>query len=489
MSFTSWGYFLYLFVLLILYYVIPHRYRWCVLLASSLLFCLRFNLASVMWLIATIVITYAAAIWIGWLIQREKRNAGKVVLIISLIACFGMLFLCKYLNFTVEAVSAFLDKMGIVWTPTMLNILLPIGISFYIFQETGYLIDVYRGEMQAIRHIGKYALGVSFFPKLMQGPIEPIRYFSPQIDEPKEFDFCMIRKGALTILFGLFEKVVIANRLAIAVDAVYENLGDMSGLTVLVGSVFYTMQLYADFLGYTNIALGTAQMFGFTLVPNFRRPYLSQSIAEFWRRWHISLSDWFKNYLYIPLGGNRVSSFRWAFHILIVFMVSGLWHGANWTFITWGLLHGFYQVIGRFTQAPRTWIRKKLRIEGTWISRILSIGCTFMLVNIAWIFFRAPSISDAYTALYKIGTLFRGEWSCNVPILGSPIQEFYLSIGMIVLLFAIDILQEYIVDMNMWIEAQRLPIRWVIYLTLLLGVILFGVYGTLSATSFIYVGF
>lgn len=478
MSFVSYSYFVFLAICLLAYYIMSHRFRWCILLGASVVFCMMLNVYSTIWILTTTVITYFAA-----LIIEKSNNKGKkesrLWLLLSLILCFGALCVVKYS----PVISTMLqcDESE----RTIISIAMPVGISFYIFQVTGYLIDVYWRKVKAVRHIGHYAVAVTFFGKLTQGPITSVDKLVQQLNMPVRVDDIMMRRGAVTILLGLFKKVVVADRLAIVANAVFAQPTEVNGLSSLIGILFYSFQLYTDFVGYTDIAVGSAMLFGLELPSNFKQPYLAQSIGEFWRRWHITLSTWFKTYIYIPLGGSRVTVSRWAFNTLVVFFVSGLWHGTGFTFVLWGILHGVYQIVGRYTLKWRVSIKEKVVGKAPLVNKITATVCTFVLVSIAWTFFRATTISDA---LQLFGNILSRSWTLELGQLGIKWYELCFSIMLIGVIFIMDIISEQnsMIDI---IERQILPIRWIIYLGFLFALILFGMYGSLAADSFIYVSF
>lgn len=486
MTFVTYSYYLFLAGFLLLYYILPHKLRWCVLLAASIAFCASLNTYSTIWMIATAVISYFAALSMDTLLRRQHPKSAKAVLIISLLISFGALFLMKYLSMFLSLSETIVNKLWReTWESPALSLAMPVGISFYLFQVTGYLIDVYRKKTQPIQHFGHYILSVTFFAKLTQGPIAPVEQLAPQFSVPISLDPLAMRKGALRILIGLFKKAVIADRLAVVADYVFAHPSTSNALTIVIGTVFYAFQLYTDFAGYTDMAIGSAQLFGIVLPENFRQPYLARSIADLWRRWHMTLSTWLRTYVYFPLGGNRVKQWRWAINVLVVFLVSGMWHGSGLPFIIWGLLHGIYQIIGKYTAKPRATFKEKLMGKDTWLSTLTSVACTFILVCIAWVFFRAPSIGTAFTML---SNLFSHDWAFSLAQLGIKDNEWYLSFCMILFTIVLDIIYE-LCSIPDWVEKRTLFIRWPIYLSLLFAIILFGMYGSLSAQSFIYVSF
>ena len=287
------------------------------------------------------------------------------------------------------------------------DVLLPVGISFYTFQALSYTMDVYRGDIKAQKHLGKYALFVSFFPQLVAGPIERSAHLLPQFDEEFKFDYTRVKDGLLLMLWGLFKKIVIADRLAIVVNTVYNNPKNFNGFSLVVATIFFAFQIYCDFSSYSDIAIGSAKVMGYDLMKNFNRPYFSKSISEFWRRWHISLGTWFKDYLYFPLGGSRVTKWKKYRNIMIVFLTSGLWHGASGNFVIWGAIHGIYQLIESELKPVGDFIAAKFKInKNTFGHKSFKAITTFILVDFAWIFFRANNVNDAKYIITSIVQTF-----------------------------------------------------------------------------------
>ena len=339
------------------YFALPHRLRWMLLLAGSYYFYMCWNASYALLMLFSTAVTYACGLLVGRA-QSVKAKKGWVAL--SLCLNLSILFFFKYYGLFAGTLQSALG--GSVRLP-QLNVLLPVGISFYIFQALGYTIDVYRGDIAPMRHFGKYALFVSFFPQLVAGPIERSGNLIRQFDEKHRPDYEQIREGAVLILLGLVKKLVISDRLAVLVDKVYGDAAAWGAPAIIVATVCFAIQIYCDFSGYSDIAIGSAKLLGFRLMKNFDRPYFARSIAEFWRRWHISLSSWFRDYLYFPLGGSRVKTGRWVFNLMVVFLISGLWHGASWTFVAWGAINGLYQVIGRFTKTVRDSAYRALHVN------------------------------------------------------------------------------------------------------------------------------
>lgn len=333
MLFNSLQYAVFLPVVFVLYWTIPNRFRWVVLLVTSYYFYMSWNAQYVFLILFTTIVSYLAGILLEC---AKKQSQKKAVVWVTAIACFGLLFLFKYFNFFFDSITAVCDKLTIHIDPVTLKLLLPVGISFYTFQTFSYVIDVYREDIRAERHLGIYATFISFFPQLVAGPIERTRNLLPQIKEVHSFDYKTATYGMKLMAWGFFKKTVIADNLARIVDHVYDNVSAYPGFSLVLATLFFTIQIYCDFSGYSDIARGTASLMDIKLMENFRSPYYSASIKEFWGRWHISLSTWFRDYVYIPLGGNRKGRVKTYINLVVTFLVSGLWHGANWTYVIWG---------------------------------------------------------------------------------------------------------------------------------------------------------
>jgi D-alanyl-lipoteichoic acid acyltransferase DltB (MBOAT superfamily) len=368
---------------------------------------------------------------------------------------------------------------------------LPIGLSFHTFQAMSYTIEVYRGNQEPERHFGIYALYVMFYPQLVAGPIERPQNIIHQFHEEKHLDYENMKQGLILIAWGLFKKVVIADRLALFVNQVYGNPFEYKGLPLIIGTVFFAFQIFCDFSGYSDIAIGSARCMGFTLMKNFDRPYMATSVAEFWKRWHISLSTWFRDYVYIPLGGNRVSTGRWYFNILVVFVLSGIWHGANWTFLIWGLLHGLYIIMESvfYSRNPR------LRDARGWVSVLVRRMVVFSLVTLAWVFFRAQHLSHAVYVLrnffsglpQQLRQVVRNEHFLRLQLLyvGQGAYDFILAILFVVIMMVIHFRQK-AGGFNEWLALKTGFVRWSFYLGLVMIFVCFGIF---SKSQFIYFQF
>ena len=483
MVFTSTQYLLFLPIVVLLYYILPHRYRWGMLLAASFYFYACWSLWMVPWLLMVIAIYYTA----GLLIAPEERSSPTDVvrrkwgIVLGCGTLVGALILTKYSNFIIEQIVKAGKILHVSLQPPHVSVSAPVGISFFIFQSLGYIFDVYRKKVKVTTHLGKYALFIAFFPHLAEGPIDRANNLLPQFDEVHHFDYETARTALVLIFFGVFKKVVVADRLAVLVDTVFDNVGQYSGLSCWVAALFYSFQIYCDFSGYTDIALGSAGLMGFRLVENFNTPYLASSIADFWRRWHMSLSTWFRDYIYIPLGGSRVSEGRWALNVMIVFLISGIWHGAAWTFILWGVLHGLFQIIGKYKSRL---IKKLIPRENNFVKGA-RVFITFFLVTLLWALFRSASIQDYWTLLKGMVSF---SSKSNLLALGMEKNELILSFILIGMTMMFDLLHAKY-KLPDAVERLPLPARWILYLLFLFAIILFGRYGSLTADSFIYFNF
>src|SRR5215217_6193014 len=350
--------FIFFFILVTsLYFILPHKFRWGLLLAASCYFYMAFVPIYILILGFTIIIDFFAAIYI----EKTNGQRRKLLLAASIIANIGILCVFKYYNFFVDNIESFsFIAFGNQLKLPYLSILLPIGLSFHTFQALSYTIEVYRGHQVAERNLGIYSLYVMFYPQLVAGPIERPQNILHQFHERKHFNYDNVTSGLRLMLWGMIKKVVIADRLSLFTDDVFNNIGNFPPLTLVLAVFFFSFQIFCDFSGYSDIAIGAARVMGFKLMTNFNQPYQARNISEFWKRWHISLSTWFRDYLYIPLGGNRVKLYRGYLNLFIVFIISGFWHGANWTFIVWGALHGFYLIFAQVTKMPRNRIRNVL---------------------------------------------------------------------------------------------------------------------------------
>ena len=437
MLFDNLQFFFFFIVVSVLYYQLRHQARVWMLLLASCYFYMVFKPIYILILLVTILVDYYA----GILIAQAEGNKRRNLLIISLITNIGFLAYFKYFNFFHENLTSLLHLFDLTNPIPRFDSELPIGLSFHTFQAMSYTIEVYRRNEKPERNFSIYALYVLFYPQLVAGPIERPQNLLWQFRTQFAYDFENIKQGLIRIAWGLFKKVVIADRLALLVDQAYANPAEQNGSTLFIATLFYTFQIYCDFSGYSDIAIGTARVMGFKLMENFDVPYISKSIAEFWRRWHISLSGWFRDYLYIPLGGNRVGELRLYFNYFLVFMISGLWHGAAWTFIIWGSLHGIYQIAAK--------LRDKyihFRLPNHPISSFFHWLTTFLLVMLTWVFFRAKGLSEAKTVLKKISMLHPFE-PITMPF---SVQEFIFCFLLIGFLMWKDVFVKEIKTRSTW---------------------------------------
>ncbi len=493
MLFNSLPYAIFLVIVFALHWLLPNRFRWIMLLIASYYFYMSWNPELVVLIALTTLVSYSSGLLIEHYRNAEgsKTHLPKLFLVLALVICFGVLFFFKYFNFFSESVTALLRLFSLPAQALTLKLVLPVGISFYTFQTLSYVIDVYRGRISAEKHLGYYALYVSFFPQLVAGPIERSDNLIPQLRAVRTFDSSEGANGLKWIALGLFKKIVIADTLSVYANTVYGNLATHHGLSFIIATLSFAIQIYCDFSGYSDIAIGSAKLLGVRLMKNFDSPYFSHSIREFWSRWHISLSTWFRDYVYIPLGGNRTKLPRHLLNLMITFLLSGLWHGANWTFVCWGALHGFYIVV-------ETLFRKLVphaagRPQGSRFSGALrsagSIVLTFTLVCFAWVFFRADSIADAF---YGLSHMFDG--------IASPaqyVQEAALQLGIdrfdlpirlfpVVLLAVFDAFNRR-KDAFAAISRWSPVFRWGVYLMLIWFILFFP--GAGGGTEFIYFQF
>lgn len=394
MLFNSSEFLIFFILVTALYFVLPHKVRWLHLLLASCYFYAAFVPIYILILFFTIIIDYFAGIYIENAVGKNK----KALLLLSIIANVGILVFFKYYNFFIDNVNSASSFFGCNVSLPVLSIILPIGLSFHTFQAMSYTIEVYRGNQKAERHFGIYALYVMFYPQLVAGPIERPQNILHQFHEKHSFDVEKLWIGLRLMAWGLFKKVVIADRLSVFVDRVFDAPTSYHSLTLALGAVFFAIQIYCDFSGYSDMAIGAAKTMGFDLMTNFSRPYFATNIKQFWEKWHVSLSSWFRDYVYIPLGGNRVSEFRLYVNFLIVFLLSGFWHGANWTFIIWGGLHAFYVLSNMYLAKHVGWDGLKKYS----IYKPVAWAFTFALVCFAWIFFRANNVHQAFEYIHSL---------------------------------------------------------------------------------------
>ena len=481
MVLTSIEFIIFFVIITVFYFILPFRFRIGFLLLASYYFYSTYKIESLILLIILTFFNFLTGLLIG---KENNTTRKKIILILSLFSNIFVLCWFKYVDIK-TFVRFILPNYGIPNQLPSLEKILPVGLSFYTFKIMNYTIDVYRSRIMPEKKFSIFALYVSFFPQLISGPIDRATTLLPQFYKNHTFDYKGITDGMKLILWGLFQKIVIADNLAVIVDPVFNNPARYEGISLIIATLFFTFQIFCDFSGYTDIAIGTAQILGFSSMKNFDRPYFAQSIPEFWRRWHISLTSWFRDYLYIPLGGNRVSNYRRYFNVMIVFLLSGLWHGSTWTFAIWGAIHGFYYLISIITQPTRNKIAHLCNIQKfPNLHKLWKIFVTFSLVSFAWIFFRANSFSDA---IYIISHLFSG-WKADLnsmTFLLSSKFEFLVSCSSIVFLVIIQYIQRY-GSIREGLMKKPIWLRWMIYYFAIVSILLLGNFGM---KDFIYFKF
>lgn len=475
MLFNSFAFLLFFPVATLLYYLIPHKLQWGYLLLVSYGFYMNWNPSYALLLIGITLVSYI----VGLSVEKSRKRS---VLTAGTLLCLLPLIVFKYMNFINDSVFSLLDLLGIRMQVPNFKLLLPVGISFFTFKAISYMVDVYKGKTVAEKNLGIYALYISFFIDLAAGPIDRASKLMPQFKR-KEGE-CRINVkdlsiGLKMILWGYFMKVVIADRITLYVDPIFNNLDNHSGISVLLAAIMFSIQIYCDFGGYSFIAIGCGKVMGFELMTNFERPYMATSVTDFWRRWHISLSTWFRDYVYIPLGGNRCSKSRNRFNLLVTFTVSGLWHGANWTFAIWGFLNGLFQVSGKEMKSLKVYTRNLLGLsEKSKIVYWWNIFVTFLLMTVAWTFFRANNLEDAFKAVsmmfIPIGKLYLPQMSLLM----------YITIGCTILFFC-DVLQER-TGQHPLLENKFVAVRFLSYIFLTVLILALGVF---DGGQFIYFQF
>jgi alginate O-acetyltransferase complex protein AlgI len=431
------------------YYLLPHKYRWLLIFVASCYFYMAFVPKYILILFLIILIDYAAAM----VIEKSIGRRRLIFLVTSLLANILLLCFFKYFNFLNQNLVSVFSFMGKDFHPINLNIILPIGLSFHTFQSMSYTIEVYRGNQKAERHLGYFANYVLFFPQMVAGPIERYDRLGDELKVERKPLYQNFSDGFKLILFGLFIKMTIADNIAPYVNQIYLEPLKYNSVEVLMAVFLFSFQIYADFFGYSTIALGCARLLGINIMDNFKTPYLAKSVTEFWSRWHISLSTWFRDYLYIPLGGNRVKLLRWTLNVLIVFTISGLWHGANWTFVVWGILHGMVLLLERYFS-----VLFKFKIQEEWnVVNIFLVLKTFVVTSFIWIFFRAESfdkVKQIIKAIVRNNQLAFSDLTMLMPllaVLGIILFDFFL----------------YNSRFDVKLNCYQTPYRWLLYSALL----------------------
>lgn len=493
MTYTSLQFYGFLPIVITLYFVFPYRYRWIVLLISSYYFyltCLVLNFLYIFLLIFVTLISYFAAISIS---RFENKNKRKIILVTGVLIFTAILFVFKYLNFFDENINSIFGLLNLGINFPAIKMAMPIGISFYTFQILCYIIDVYNDKIPPEKNFGIYATSIAFFPKLISGPIERGANIFPQFYKKSDIEYVRIIEGIKLIIFGLFKKVVIADNLSAAVNLVYDNPQNHYGLTIIFTTILLSFQIYCDFSGYTDIAIGIAKIFGFRLSENFNRPYLSNSIAEFWRRWHMTLSFWLRDYIFLPLAYSitrrtinlktkiRPEVISYISAIIITMFICGVWHGPKWTFILWGVIHGVYLSSGFLLKKPRKKFYSKIKINKIFLKYSGIVSC-FLLISFSWLFFRTNSLSDS---LILLNNLVKIKISTDFLSVFKNIYDFYISIASICILILIEIIQTYREKKN---EDFSIPKILNIGIILLMLIVIF-IFGKFEQSDFLYFKF
>lgn len=499
MQFNSFDFMQFFPIVVAIYFIIPAKIRKIWLLIVSYYFYMSWNSKYALLIGLSTIITYFCGMGIEKWRKRGTISESRIrgLLIFGIVVNLGILAIFKYGNFVLNSLDVLLQRLHIDMLDVRLNLLLPVGISFYTFQALGYVIDVWRGDIKAEKNIVNYALFVSFFPQLVAGPIERSKNLLGQIQDVgkiKLWNAERVTSGAILMVWGFFIKMVIADRVAILVDTVFDSYRLYGSTELLLAAIGFSIQIYCDFSSYSLIAIGAAKILGFHLMENFNTPYFAKDIRDFWGRWHISLSTWFRDYLYIPLGGNRKGKVRKEFNLLIVFLISGLWHGANWTFLAWGGMHGFYQVMSDILRPYIEKVKQKLKVKTDCFSwRLLRILTTYVMVVIAWIFFRASSIMEALSYIKRI-LLYPTPWKFfdgGIYSLGLDRIEMNILLVSLVMLFLVELIKykdkqtidKFLMEQNIWFE-------WLAIILVIEMIFVYGEYGpTFDAKQFIYFQF
>lgn len=484
MLFNSLEFMIFFPIVCLLYFLLPHKYRWLLLLIASCIFYMAFIPKYILIILGINLLDYVT----GILLEKTSGKTKTFILWCSLILSFLPLLVFKYFNFFTANVVRFAALFNLHYSVPILKLILPIGLSFHTFQSFGYCIEVYKGRLKAERRLGIFLLFGTFFPQLMAGPIERAQNLLPQFDEVHKFDFARLNSGLRRMLWGFFKKMVVADQLSVIVSKIYGNPSAYPGLPLIIATLAFAVQIYCDFSGYTDIAIGAARILGFKLMENFETPYFSKSVPEFWRRWHISLFNWFRNYIYFPLGGSRCSMPRHLFNLMVVFAVSGLWHGANWTFIIWGVLNGIYLISSILTAKIRGKIVAFIRLDRLpALHAKIETLIAFTLITLSWVFFRASNI---HQALYIFRHLIPASFSLSALRISLGATDLYEEL--ILSMFAVAILlfvEVCISKRNIFFRtfASRPWIRTACYLALF--VIILGLGVSSSEAQFIYFQF
>lgn len=498
MLFNSLEFLIFFPIVLVLYFIIPKKIRYLWLLVASYYFYMCWNAKYALLMLFSTACTYLGGLLIEFVKKRNWTDKKKTVvkkLGVGFVVVSNLAVLCyfKYSNFFLDSLKSLFELINVELNVPSVDVLLPIGISFYTFQALSYTIDVYRDEIYAEKNFFRYALFVSFFPQLVAGPIERSKNLLKQLAVPKKFSYVKARDGLFLMIWGFFLKIVLADRIAMLVDTVYGDYQRFGGWYIALANVLFAIQIYCDFYGYSTIAMGAAGMLGIDLMENFNAPYLSVTVAEFWRKWHISLTSWFKDYLYIPLGGSRKGVIRKYLNKIIVFLVSGLWHGANFTFVIWGALNGIYQVIGEILMPVREKICKVLSVNRkSLLFRFIQMVITFVLVDFSWIFFRANTVEDSFA---MIKSLFNADnfnifFNEGIYHCGLSEKDFKLMLICIVILIIADTFKHFGISVREYLQKEPYILRCLVLIISILFILVFGIWGSgYDAANFIYFQF
>ena len=470
MLFNSIEFLIFFPIAVVAYYIFPKAIRNYWLLVCSYYFYMCWNPKYSFLLMTTTIITYLSGLLLD-VVNKSELDSGdtnrlrKCIVAVSFVLNIGLLFYFKYINFAMDIWEDIMSRFGMRLEAPVFDVILPVGISFYIFQALSYTMDVYRGEIYAEKNPFRYALFVSFFPQLVAGPIERSKNLLKQLAKPSEFVYENVRAGLLTMLWGYFLKLVIADRCALLVDEVFSNVGEYRGYQLMTASLLFTLQIYCDFMSYSTIAKGAAKVLGYELMENFNTPYFATSIQDFWRRWHISLSSWLRDYLYIPLGGNKKGRVRKQFNVLLTFFVSGLWHGAAFTFVIWGMVHGILQVIEDILKPYTDKLLQKAKINpDNKILLLVKIFVTFVMVDLAWVLFRADTLSDAvlvYSKMWQTSGL--EEIKYGIFEIGLDKHNWCLLLIGVAILFCSSLMRSRSITLSEWISSKIFLIRYALY--------------------------
>lgn len=500
MLFNSVDFLIFFPIVVLVYFLIPQRVRYLWLLGASYYFYMSWNPRYALLMLLSTAVTWGSGLFLSRVARGSGKKAGRArkwCLAGCIALNLGALFFFKYYVLAAGSIEKILALFRISVKMPVFDVLLPVGISFYTFQALGYVLDVWREEIPAERNFFRYALFVSFFPQLVAGPIERSKNLMRQLYEPHFFDAERARDGLLLMGWGFFQKLVLADRIAILVTDVYENFTAYSGLQILLATVLFAFQIYCDFGGYSDIAVGAARVMGFTLTRNFKSPYYALTVSEFWRCWHISLTTWFRDYVYIPLGGNRCGKVKKYRNLLLTFAASGLWHGARWSFVAWGLLNGLYQVAGDLTRPLRTKLLERLHVRMDCASfRLIQRFWTFLFVDFAWLFFRAEGFAIALQMLrhgithLDFYAFFSPDTLLGINTMALSEKNFCVMLAGLLLLIWVDYLKKRQVDLKGMLARQNIWFRWLVYYGLIFAVLIFGIYGPeYDASAFIYFQF